>query len=505
MRNILYSFLLTSIPIASFSNNVDSENQKPNLIFVFTDQHSFDMLGCYGNKEIKTPNIDRLASKGVLFNHCISSCPVSTPYRSMLLTGLHPLNNGALLNDVRIIESKNRNYFGEVLTDAGYHTGYYGKWHLYGGDRDRAVPSGPYRYGFDDEFLTNNCTMLYDSIRSYFWNEKGEKELYGDWEWNVQTKQAIGFINKYGKNHEKPFAMFLSWHAPHDWMAGGVREHKYSAPREYEALYNPDKISLRENCKDTRKHREYYQGHMAMISNLDQNFGEIMKALEENGALENSLIIFTADHGDMLESHDWIHNKGCPEIESIRVPLIMYYGSKLRHRKSELLIGSLDIMPTILGLLDIKVPKECQGKDLSKAIIKEKDNSVKSVPLFYFTGNWRGVYTHDYTYAFTIDGGAAEAHVVKAGFKNNNVLYSHKNDPRELNNLFDNEDYLKIKNELHKETLGWMRKFNDKGRLFNEVWPKFVNKEDLEVMKIPIQKRPKGFETRLIGRPVDFQ
>jgi arylsulfatase A-like enzyme len=202
--------------------------------------------------------------------------------------------------------------------------------------------------------------MLYDSIRSYYWNENGEKTLYGDWEWNAQTRQALEFLDKYAGG-DKPVAMFLSWHAPHDWMAGGVREHKYSAPVDFEALYNPDELTLRKNCEDTPRRRKYYQGHMAMITSLDRDFGYLMEKLEEKGIADNSVIVFTSDHGDMLESHNWPFNKGRPEIESIRVPLILKWPGMDKPRTSDLLVGTLDLMPTLLGLLGLTIPETCQG------------------------------------------------------------------------------------------------------------------------------------------------
>ena len=138
-------------------------------------------MGCYGNTQIITPNVDRLASEGVRFTRCISNSPVCTPYRGVLLSGQHPLWTGALGNDLQMVPG-NGKYFGEVLRDAGYRMGYFGKWHLYGGDRVRPIPAGEYRYGFDGTFLSNNCTLLYDKERAYYWDDNERKQLYGDWE-----------------------------------------------------------------------------------------------------------------------------------------------------------------------------------------------------------------------------------------------------------------------------------------------------------------------------------
>lgn len=500
MRSLVLAMVVLGMGLVPCTHSRKSgrEAGPPNLIFIFSDQQSSDMLGCYGNKNIKTRHIDTFASQGVRFNHCISNTPVCTPYRGMLLSGMHPLSNGAVHNDIQMLPGKG-NYFGEVLSAAGYHTGYFGKWHLYGGDRVRPIPPGPYRYGFDDEFLSNNCTLLYDSLRSYFWNEEGEKTLYGDWEFNAQSRQAIDFIDDHA---DEPIALFLSWHAPHNWSAGAVREHKYSAPREFEELYDPDELVLRGNCEDSEKHRLYYQGHMAMISSLDRDFGEILKKLEEKGIEKNSIIVFTSDHGDMLESHGWPFNKGRPEIESIRVPLIIKWADGLEPRVSDLLVGTLDLMPTLLGMMDLPVPETCQGKDLSKPVLEKNDSIVESVPLFYFSGDWRGVYTHEYTYAFSLDKGKAEPHAVVAGFKDYNVLYDHKNDPFELNNLFEDTEFMQQKNALHNLSLEWMNSFKDEGVPYKELLPKIMMEEDYIYYQKPPAERGTGWEGRVKGPPV---
>jgi arylsulfatase A-like enzyme len=494
----MFKTLFVSGFVITFSQ-INNFAQKPNLVFVFSDQQSFDMLGCYGNEDIKTPNFDQFAKEGIRFNHCISNCPVCTPYRGMLLSGQHPLYNGAVHNDIRMLPG-NDNYFGEVLRDNGYNTGYFGKWHLYGGDRDRPIPPGEYRYGFDKAFLSNNCTLKYDSLHAYFWNDKGEKELYHDWESTAQTAQAIGFIKK--QNNE-PFALFVSWHPPHNWAS--ENGHKYWAPEEYRNMYDPQNLTLRKNCDDQEVYREYYQGHMAMISSLDDSFKALLDALKEKGYDENTLVIFTSDHGDMLMSHGWPFNKGRPEIESIKVPLLMRCPSKLNPGVSDLLIGALDLMPTILGLMNLTVPTTCQGVNLSEAILNNDEDAVSSIPLFYFAGNWRGVYTKDYTYTFDIVKGGAEAHAAQAGFKNSNCLYDHINDKFEMKNLFDSPDHKKIKKKLNKESEKWLKHFNDQKTPFWDLLSKSMFETDYLNYKISPQKRNAGWEGKLKGKPVDFQ
>ncbi len=283
---------------------------RPNLVFVFSDQQSSDMLGCYGNRQIVTPQLDRFASQGVRFAHCISNSPLCTPYRGVLLSGMHPLRNGAMENDIRMVAGDG-GYFGEVLRDSGYRTGYIGKWHLYGGDRVRPIPPGRDRYGFEGTFLSNNCTVVFDENRAYYWDEQGQRKKYGDWEPYAQTRQAMRFIDD---NADKPFALFLSWHPPHNWSpvnppAKGP-EDGYGAPADLLELYDPDKIEVRGNCENTPSHRKVYRGHMAMCTSLDRAFGWLMDKLREKGLSDNTIVVYTSDHGDTLLSHG-LHTTRC--------------------------------------------------------------------------------------------------------------------------------------------------------------------------------------------------
>ncbi len=445
---------------------------RPNLVFVFSDQQSSDMLGCYGNPQIITPNIDAFAAEGIRFKHCISNQPVCSPYRGMLLTGQHPLRCGAFKNDVRIVPGAGH-YFGEVLRDAGYRLGYFGKWHLYGGERNRPIPPGPFRYGFDHEFLSNNCTLQYDARSAYYWDAQGQRQLYGDWEPYAQTRQAMNFVKAHAA---APFALFLSWHAPHNW---GQAHAGYNAPPELLKLYDPNKLTLRGNVEDTPRHRRMYQGHMAMCTSLDNSFGELMQQLKALGLAENTLVVYTSDHGDALMSHGWPGNKGVPEIESIRVPLIIRWPAQLRPRVSELLFGTLDFMPTLLNLLGITAPQTCQGQNLAAAVRAENDNAVASVPLFYFAGNWRGVYTRQHTYAYELPGGELDDYAKTVGWKHYACLYDHALDPLELNNLFDQPEQQALRAKLHAQTLAWMHTFGDTGVIYKDLVRKVMLAEDI--------------------------
>jgi len=283
--------------------------EKPNLVFIFSDQQTFDMLGCYGNKQIITPNLDKFSEQSVLFTHCFSNSPVCTPFRGMLMSGQQPLYNGAFVNDKPLVPGHGKK-FAEVLRDAGYNTAYVGKWHLQGGDRDRPIPPGEMRYGFDELFVSNNCHVDFRAGKCFYWNEEGQKSFFDKWEVYGQTDQALEYLDS-RKNSVKPFALFVSWHPPHDWGKfkgeDSLMHYKYDAPDELMAMYNRDSIKMRPGVENTPDRRRMYHGHMAMTTGVDIAFGQLMEKLKALNLEENTLVVFTSDHGDMLEFNDAIY------------------------------------------------------------------------------------------------------------------------------------------------------------------------------------------------------
>ena len=434
-----------------------NQPDRPNLLFVFSDQQSFDMVGCNGNDQVITPNLDGFARQGVRFNHCVSSCPVCTPYRGMLLSGQHPLYNGAFTNDVQML-SDNGASFGEVLRDANYRTGYIGKWHLHGGWRDRPIPAGPHRHGLDDCFLTNNCTIDFRAGHSFFWNESGEKEFFEEWNVYGQTNQAIEFLDQC--TSEQPFALFVSWDPPHDQGLGSLQNLRYEAPDDLMARYDWDAIRLRPDTPDTPQNREDVHGYMAMCTGLDVAFGQLMDKLRERGLDRNTIVVYTSDHGDLLGAHGRPWSKCFPEDEAVRVPLIVSWPDRLHAgQSSDLLVGTLDFMPTILGMMGLSIPEICQGKNLAEHFFSGHGDAVESIPLFYYgptqTGDqsWHGVYTARYTYSVTLSR-------EKTG-EPRNTLYDRLEDPHQQTNLFYSPDHRSIRDRLHRLTLDWVDTFKD--------------------------------------------
>lgn len=426
--------------------------RKPNLVFLFSDQQSWDYLGASGLSGVQTPHLDRLASQGARFDQCVSNCPVCTPYRGMLMTGRHPLHNGAYANDLGIVRGQGAT-FAETLSDAGYDTAYIGKWHLQGGLRNKPVyPEN--RLGFDQLFLTNNCTVDFHPGQCFYWNEKEEKIHFDKWEQDGQTDQAVEYLES-RRGSKNPFALVVSWHPPHNHQ-GGVG---YDAPEEQLKRYNETDIECRFHAQPSDRLRKIHHGYSALCSSIDDCVGQIMEKLEAIGEADNTLFVFTSDHGDTLEGYNRETHKCCPESPAVRVPLIMRWPGRIQAgTRRELLVGTLDLMPSILSMLGISPPREFQGHDLSNAIFSGKDDVVQSQPLFFFWWNWRGVYTREFTYAV---GGFGTPDEKQRSHANFDVLYEHTPDPWNRNNLYSNAKYRATRQHLHQATMDWLDRFED--------------------------------------------
>ena len=483
MKKKTSAFWISTLGLTAFSTITAKQPvTKPNLVFIFDDQHSFDMLGCYGNKQVKTPNLDKFALQGIRFTDCFSNCPVSTPFRGMLMTGQHSLNNGTIINDVPLLPGHGKK-IAEVLRDAGYSTAYIGKWHILGGDRNRPIPKGEMRYGFDELFLSNNCKTDYRPNYCYYWNEKAEKVFFDKWELDGQTDQALDYLDT-RKEKKQPFALFISWHAPHNnsekIMPNGDKHFTYNhVSDEYLSQYNIDSIHVRPGTKNSPEIREMYRDHYANITAVDKAFGRLMSKLNELGLDSNTLVVFTSDHGDMLEFKNYYSSKSVAYDYSDHTPLIMRWPGKLEAKSTtKLLFGSLDFMPTILGLLKLNVPKEVQGKNLSKAILTKNENAVDFIPIWMIQGiGYRGVITHDYVYC-------RQKKDSLATFQN--ILINRNADPYQLNNEFDNPKMTDVKAKLWKLTQTSMKSYGDEFWELKDV----LNAAELNEWKYNTTKRP---------------
>ena len=360
-------FLLLALTIAS--HGAQNSAPRPNVIFIIADQWRFDACGYAGNADVKTPNLDRLAAQGVNFVHAVSGLPVCSPMRASFLTGQRPLTHGVFLNDVPL--NPNANTIAKVLARAGYDTGFIGKWHVNGDGRSAFIPRER-RQGFD-YWKVLECTHDYN--HSAYYADDADKKVWDGYDAFAQTRDAQEYIRSHARakmqaasqspslraagHKSKPFFLVLSWGPPH--------EPYFTAPEKYRAMYNPNDISLRPNVPEraASQARTELAGYYAHCTALDDCVGELMKTLSENGLADDTIVVFTSDHGDMLGSQG-MHKKQKPYDESTRVPLLFRWPKELKAGETlDSPINSEDLMPTLLGLCGVSVPRSVEGLDFS--------------------------------------------------------------------------------------------------------------------------------------------
>ncbi|MBD5094460.1 MAG: sulfatase [Subdoligranulum sp.] len=458
-----------------------------NLLFVFADQWRRHAMGCAGADPVETPHMDRFAAGGVYCRNAVSACPLCSPHRASLLTGLQPLTTGVFTNCKPGLAMKLREdvpSLGTILKENGYNTGYIGKWHLDEPEIDRTpepesgarawdayTPPGAGRHGFDDW-----CSYgAWDAhLDPHYWTDSPAQIKPGKWSPEYETDRAIEFLQR--QTPEKPFGLVLSWNPPHSPYD--------EVPEQYLARYREKEIPLRENvCFDSlhchtgepmdmtpadllKKTRQYY----AAVTGLDEQFGRLLDALDRLGLRENTCVVLSADHGDMMGSHGLMAKHVWYE-ESINIPFVAA-GPGLLPGRCDTVIGGADILPTLLEWLELPVPESLEGTsrfagirqhtgaDDSAAYICACPGSKAFLKMFREAGKdpkdfgWRALRTQRYTY------------VIDVGYEPDPVprryLYDLEKDPyqfapRILNSAGEDP----IAQNLEKRLLGCIRAYHD--------------------------------------------
>lgn len=411
--------------------------RKPNVVFVLADQWRAQACGYAGDPNLqgKTPHLDRLAAESADFTHAVSCCPVCTPYRASLITGQYPLTHGLFLNDVCL--STRATSLAQAYAQAGYDTAYIGKWHLDGHGRSAYIPPER-RQGFD-YWKVLECTHDYNRSPYYAGNDP-TKRLWEGYDVFAQTRDAQAYIAERAKA-KKPFLLVLSWGPPHNPYE--------TAPEPYKKMFDAGTITLRPNvAAESGAARKDLAGYYAHIAALDACLGGLLKTLDDAGLRDDTIFVFTSDHGDMLGSHGMIR-KQKPWDEAIRVPLLVRYpAAQKRGRKLGAPVNTPDLMPTLLGLSGVAIPASVQGEDFSAQVrgaAAPADNPVLITCPTPF-GEWirakggreyRGVRTARHTYVRDLGGPW--------------LLYDNEADPYQLDNLVNKPAHAALQARLEGE------------------------------------------------------
>jgi len=428
-------------------------SKQPNVVFVFADQWRAQSTGYAGCPDVQTPNLDALSRQSVQFTQAISGCPVCTPYRASLLTGQRPLTHGLFLNDLLL--SDDAVSIAQAFAGAGYDTAYIGKWHVDGHGRRSFIPPER-RQGFQ-HWRVLECTHDYNS--SDYFADTDERLWWDGYDAAAQTREAQRYIREHDDG--QPFFLVLSWGPPHEVIPPGPPHDPYAfAPEEFQALYNADDLHVRPNVPDEHERvRRDLAGYYAHCSALDAYVGDLLATLDEAGLADDTVFVFTSDHGDLIGAHGFC-GKQQPWDESIQVPFLLRWpgGLGAAAHTADALLDAPDIMPTLLGLCEIDIPDTVEGTDLSPAVRDEGPAGDDAVllachsPSGQYRRNWggrefRGVRTRRHTYVRDLDGPW--------------LMFDNETDPYQLENLVGNPEHTALQAELESVLTRMLAAQND--------------------------------------------
>ncbi len=436
-------------------------SRKPNILLIFVDNQPANMMGCYGNNEIFTPHLDKFASKGVLFGNAFSPNSMCSPCRASMLTGLMPSQHGVhtwLDDDIMDQWPENYNSIAEFktlpekLAEAGYHTGLIGKYHL----------------GFADK--PQNCfkhwvTMAKGMMDSYYgveMNDNGKIETAEEHSVDYFTKKSVEYIDQQA-DEDEPFFLFLTYNAPYGEMYKSEPEHRYShlynelpmnsVPREGVSPKLIDWILTRKEKLpdyDFAWYKElaempnnlfYMRQFYSHVSLVDDGVGKVLAKLEEKGVLDDTLVIYTADHGLSNGQHGfWGHGEDTwpsnMHREANNIPLIMSHPEiENPGSQADELVGTSDIFATILDIAGCKLdsPKNIPGTSLSPLLHGKSEGFRDEV--FMEQEESRAIRTSKWLFMMRLQN-------TEYDFKHE--LYDLENDPDERKDLAQDPDYADV-------------------------------------------------------------
>lgn len=475
-REFVRSSSLLALAALATRSSAQEAARRPNLLFVFPDQFRAFACGFMHADPVNTPHLDRFASESVVCTNAVSNLPICTPYRGMLMTGRWPFQTGIHTNanssQPNIFLDPAETCLSDVLATAGYECGYIGKYHLdtpaeedakYGegkrGDQrvwDAYTPPGLRRHGFSFWYSYGCCDR---HLKPHYWIGDAPREQPSEFEeWSVkhETDVAIDFLRR---PRSQPFALFVAHnppHPPYQQVSETYRE-RYTGKTPPDLLKRPNVPADRTGEAGRKNVADYF----AAVEGVDENFGRLLAALAETGQADNTLVVFTSDHGEMMGSHGRL-GKGVVYEESFRIPLILRLPNRLRPRHDGLHVNVPDLFPTLLGLLDLpdRIPAKVAGTNHANLLLTEAGERPRSSFFIGAAGasperGVRAVRTDRYTFVVSRLG------LVKA------ELFDRESDP------YQQEDVAAAHPDLCRELLaelnGWLRRTDDPWP--EQVWP----------------------------------
>ena len=448
---------------------------QPNFILIMTDTQATNVVGCYGRPEMRTPHIDRLAQNGIRFDKAYTTCPLCTPARAALFTGIYSHTSGPWTNNLAL--GTNIHTMGQRLRDGGYQTAYVGKWHLDGHDY---FGTGISPDGWDADFWYDGANYLSEltqaEIRLWRYGLPDlasikEHDIRAEFTWAHRVSdRAIQFLTR--RDSRKPFLLVVSYDEPH---------HPFTCPAEFIEPFTEFNYPLGPAAHDSQENKPIHQREWAASrhhfgqeevvqhpmyfgcnSFVDSEIGRVIDAAHEL-AQNDTYILFTSDHGDMLGAHQ-LDGKGPAIYEEItHIPLIIQQPDfKGAGKTCATLVSHIDILPTLLELSGLGIPPILEGDSLVPQLQGVEDSDKKVFIEFN-----RYEIEHDSFGGFqplrAILGGSYKLAI---NLLTSDEFYDLSHDPAEVDNLIEHPDYAALRNDYHDLLLDWMYEKRDPFRAY---------------------------------------
>lgn len=419
---------------------------KPNIIFFFSDQQRYDTVGCYGQELDVTPNLDKMAETGMRFEHAFTSQPVCGPARSCIQTGKYAAESGCFRNDIALPLGEKT--IAHYIREAGYDTAYIGKWHLAStlfkeSYKKIGVPIEK-RGGWNDYWMASDLLELTSTgYEGYLFNRDLEKVHFNKYRADALTDFAIDYLDNHRKK-DKPFFLFISYLEPHHQNTTNRYEGPPGSKEKFKDFVPPRDL---EDKKGDWK--ENYPDYLGACNSLDYNLGRIVDKLDEMRIRDNTLIIYTSDHGSHFRTRNLEYKRSCHE-SSIRIPLIIngpgFKGGKVINE----LVSIMDLPPTFLHAANIDKPKYMSGNPLQYLADRSIEDWQKEIFIQISESQvGRAIRTDKWKYsvrAFDKNGWLHKSSKVYI----EDFLYDLEKDPYEKRNLVRLEEYESVRLELRK-------------------------------------------------------
>lgn len=413
----------------------------PNIIYIMTDQHSANALSCAGNADVATPNIDRLAARGVRFTNAYCALPLSGPSRAAMFTGYMPSTIGMAENETPLPDSLRTRTLGNLMEAAGYDNGYSGKWHV----NTNSLPA-PHAFGFEN-LHGHNDYGLAEAANEFLRRDHGGKPFF-----LVASFDNPHNICEYARGQRLPFAEIREVptdscpNLPKNFLINPYDADILRWERERSYRLYPTKGYTADDW------RHYRNAYFRLIEHVDAEVGKIIDTIDSLGLWDNTVVIFTADHGDGQGAHQWNQKTALWE-EVANIPLIVCAPGNRKNagQVTEALVNNgMDLMPTILDWAEVEKPAWCDGNSLRGAVenpASEGENEyVVCETVFAQTGGTNGWMLRTPHFKYVL---------YEAG-ENREMLFDMDNDRLEMTNLAIESKY---RPELlrHRELLRqWM-------------------------------------------------